>query len=101
MQIETKAPLATREGILKLLSDEDLERVSVAEMRPRLATGDEYLDLEHLEKGVQRAPGASSVPMGRVLSRRVVHDEAWGRIVKQLAWRAARERGPLTPALSP
>ena len=45
----------TRDAILKLLSDEDNGRVSTAEAAPRLTEGAEYLDLERLDRGVQRA----------------------------------------------
>ena len=44
-----------RDSILKLLSDEENARVSTAEAGPRLSEGAEYLDLERLDRGVQRA----------------------------------------------
>jgi hypothetical protein len=78
-----QAEYATRDAILKLLSDTELARVSNAETAAGLPAGEEYLDLEQLELGVRKAP---VVPggMGRVLSRNAVRKETWGKILKQL-----------------
>ena len=72
-----------RENILKLLSDEELARVSTAETAAHLPDGDEYLDLEHLAHGVRRAPGRAA-PMGSVLPRKAVHESTWSKILAQL-----------------
>jgi putative heme transporter len=72
-----------REGILELLSDEEVARVSTAEAAVRLAEGDEYLDLEQLGLGVRKALGATA-PMGRVLPRKAVHGSTWLKILAQL-----------------
>jgi hypothetical protein len=74
---------ATRESILNLLSDDEVASVSTAETAPGLSDADEYLDLEQLEKGVQRAEGTTP-QMGRVLARKSVHDATWTRILAQL-----------------
>ena len=79
-----------RENILKLLSDEELARVSTAETAAHLPDGDEYLDLEHLAHGVRRAPGRAA-PMGSVLPRKAVHESTWSKILAQL-------EPPRTPA---
>jgi hypothetical protein len=50
----------TRDSILNLLSDEENARVSTAEAAPRLAEGAEYLDLERLDRGVQRASATTA-----------------------------------------
>jgi hypothetical protein len=72
-----------RESILKLLSDEEVARVSSGETAARLLEGDEYLDLEHLAYGVRRAPGTIT-PMGSMLPRKAVHDSTWSKILAQL-----------------
>jgi hypothetical protein len=74
----------TRDSVLKLLSDDEVARVSTAETAARLADGDEYLDLEHLDQGVRRADGTAT-PMGRVLPRKAVHADTWSKILMQLA----------------
>lgn len=76
-----------RDGILTLLSDAEVASVSTAETAERLLDGDEYLDLEHLDWGVQRASGAGT-PMGRALPRKAVQEETWGKILKRLAARS-------------
>ena len=74
----------TRDSILKLLSDDEVGSVSTAETAARLTTGDEYLDLENIDQGVQRAPGKST-PMGRVVPRKSVHEKTWNKILAHLA----------------
>ena len=83
MKHDQKLAYTTRNDVLKLLSDEEVARVSTAEASAGLVAGDEYLDLEQLERGVLRAPGPST-PMGRVLSRKSVGDSTWRRILTQL-----------------
>jgi hypothetical protein len=73
----------TRESILNLLSDDEVASVSTAETAPGLLDAEEYLDLERLEEGVQRAKGTTPV-MGRVLPRKAVHDATWAKILTQV-----------------
>ena len=68
MTVSKRAELVVRETILKMLSSEEVARVSTAESASRLSEGEEYLDLEHLDQGVQRAQAATKVPMGQVRS---------------------------------
>ncbi len=75
----------TRDSVLKLLSDEENARVSTSEAAPRLTEGAEYLDLEHLDPGVQRAKASTAkAAMGHVLPRSAVSEETWGKILVQL-----------------
>jgi hypothetical protein len=69
-----------RNTILKLLSDEENARVSTGEAASRLTEGAEYLDLQHLDRGVQRA----GITMGNVLPRSAVSDETWSKILAHL-----------------
>jgi hypothetical protein len=85
MRVADRAELVTRDTILKLLSNEEIARVSTAETASKLTEGQEYLDLEHLEQGVQRANAAAKITMGNVLSRSAVGDETWHKILAQLA----------------
>jgi len=70
----------TRDGVLKLLSDDEAASVSNAESAEKLSEGDEYLDLEHLDEGVRKADGLI-VDMGRVLPRKAVHEITWSKIL--------------------
>jgi len=54
--------------------------VSIAEGAARLSNGDEYLDLEQLARGVQRAP-APTTPMGHVLPKKAVREATWLKIL--------------------
>jgi hypothetical protein len=69
-----------REEIMKLLSDEELARVSLAENSAHLREGQEYLDLEETGRGVRRASW-TAVPTGRVLPRDAVPASTWDRIL--------------------
>ena len=83
---EVRAEYVTRDSILKLLSDDEVAHVSTAETADRLVSGDEYLDLGQLERGVRRAPDTAT-PMGRVLPRKAVREDTWAKIVTHLATR--------------
>jgi nucleotide-binding universal stress UspA family protein len=84
MNSDKRIEYQTRDAILKLLTDAEIARVGTEETAPRLSEGEEYLDLGHLEQGVQRARGTSAF-MGRALPRRAVHDGTWLKIEAHLA----------------
>jgi len=71
----------TRDGVLRLLSDDEAASVSNAESAEHLAEGDEYLDLAHLDLGVRQADGLSA-DLGRVLPKKAVHEQTWSNILK-------------------
>jgi hypothetical protein len=73
----------TRDQILKLLSDDEVASVSTAETAIRLADGEAFLDLEQLDRGVQRAKGTGP-DMGRVLPKKAVHPDTWNKILAAL-----------------
>ena len=80
MNNHTKTDHVTRESILRLLSDDEVASVSTAETATRLLDGEEYLDLEELERGVQQARKTGPT-MGRVLPRKAVHKDTWSKIL--------------------
>jgi hypothetical protein len=93
MKPEGRRQYLARAGLLELLSDEEVASVSTAETADHLTDGDEYVDLKHLEHGVQRAQARATMPpMGRVLPRKAVLETTWAKIVAQLA---ALERAKL------
>lgn len=85
---DLKSEYVRRDTILKLLTDQEAASVSTAESAPSLAVGELYLDLEHLDHGVQRA-GDAALPMGQVLPRKAVSEATWNRIVSQLVTASA------------
>jgi hypothetical protein len=86
MPTEMKTAYLTRDRVLKALSDDEVASVSTAEATSHLSNGDEYVDLDQLDKGVQRALGITP-PMGRVLPKKAVHENTWTKIVSQLTHR--------------
>ena len=84
MNSNRRTEYLARESILKFLSDDEVASVSTAETAARLVEGEEYLDLEKLDAGVQQAL-EKNVPMGRVLPRKAVPETTWRRILTQLA----------------
>jgi hypothetical protein len=83
MNTEKRSEYLTRVHLLKLLSDAEIASVSTAETAPRLSDGDEYLDLEELGLGVQRAVGLSP-RTGGVLPRKAVREATWSAILARL-----------------
>jgi hypothetical protein len=79
----------TRDTILTMLTDDEVARVSNAECASSLKDGDEYLDLEALPTGVQRAAGKTAV-MGHVLPRKAIHTTTWIKILSHLATQQQR-----------
>ena len=80
-----RAEQVARDNILKLLSNEEIAKVSTAEAASGLTEGGEYLDLEHLDQGIQRAEATTKVTMGHVLSRSAVCAETWSKILARMA----------------
>ncbi|MDR3669498.1 MAG: hypothetical protein P4L36_01555 [Holophaga sp.] len=74
----------TRESILKLLSDDEVARVCTAETALRLSEKDEYIDLDHLECGIQEAHDGGTV-MGTALPRKAVHEKTWIKVQAAVA----------------
>jgi hypothetical protein len=74
-----------REAILKLLSDAEVAKVSRAEDAPRLVEGDEYVDLQDLDAGVQLVQATPRTPPGHALPRSAVSDATWTKIVQAVA----------------
>jgi len=86
MTVAERADQTARDTILKLLSDEENAKVSSAEGAGGLAQGEEYVDLEHLDRGIQRADATMTKgAIGHILPRRAVHGETWSKILAQLA----------------
>jgi hypothetical protein len=83
MKNDNRSQYVTRESVLMLLSDDEVSAVATAETATRLPDGDEYLDMEQLDQGVQRAH-QKKTPMGRVLPKKSVHEDTWQKILKQL-----------------
>ena len=83
MKTDKRSEYATRNSLMKLLTDDEITTVTIAESAACLADGEEYLDLEQLDQGVQQAPGKNT-PMGRVLPRKSVHEKTWAKLLLQL-----------------
>ena len=83
MKTDPRSDYITRDKILKLLSADELAAVSTAETAKHLMSGDEFIDLEKFQLGVQKAP-RQSAPMGNVLPKKSVHAGTWAKIVAQL-----------------
>ncbi|MEI6210337.1 MAG: hypothetical protein WCR06_01800 [bacterium] len=81
MKHDTRSQYLTRNDILKQLSDVEVTHVSTAETAAHLAEGDEYLDLEQLERGVQKACKAIKPAMGHVLPKKAVPAATWKKLI--------------------
>jgi hypothetical protein len=84
MTDQAASDLATRETILKILTDDEVAKVSTAEGATGLRNGSEYLDLIHLERGIQTAGSLTHVNVGDVIPRNAVSAQTWQKITAQL-----------------
>lgn len=82
MNEDKRQEYVTRDRILRLLTDVEVARVSTAETAPRLGAGEEYIDLEQIEQGVQRAPTTSG--MNNILPKKAVSRNTWDEILLEL-----------------
>ena len=80
-----RAEYVARDDIMRLLSNDEVGKVSGAEGAPGPTEGEEYLDLEHLDQGIKRAKAATKVTMGHILPRSAVGGETWNKVLAQLA----------------
>ena len=87
MKNDKREDYVVRDAILKLLSDAELSHVSTEETETALTVGQEFIDLKNIDHGV-RTCGADQVVMGRVLSRKAVHNDTWEKILTTM--RAAK-----------
>jgi hypothetical protein len=85
MNKPTTKSILKREAIIKLLTDAEVAKVSTAEGAPRLVEGDEYVDLEDLDSGVQLVQATPRTAPGHALPRSAVSDATWAEIVKMVA----------------
>jgi phosphoserine aminotransferase len=85
MTVAERTEYVTRDTIMKLLSDEEIAKVSNAETAYALVEESEYLDLEHLDKGVQRAQSGMQVSIGNALPRTAVSQDTWDKLLAQLS----------------
>ena len=73
---------------MALLSDEETARVSNAEAGFSMTHGEEYIDLQHLDSGVQKARGNIG-SLGEIIPRKSVHKDTWTKIMAGLPPRDA------------
>ena len=84
--IDTKTArndMINRDTIL-MMSNDELSSVCTAEAAAQLPPGAIFLDLEHLDRGIQEAR-KGGVEMGGVLPRAAVRDKTWKKIEAVLA----------------
>lgn len=81
MTVDKRIADQTRNDILNTLSDDETRSVSMAEAG-RIPAGEEFLDLEHVERGVQQA--TIDRPAAHLLPRAAVGASTWAKILTVL-----------------
>ena len=76
--LDKRSEFGARREILDLLSDQETALVATSETR-QLPAGDEYIDLEHLERGVLISQGPATSTR-HVLPRGAVREATWNKI---------------------
>jgi hypothetical protein len=90
MKTAVRTDYVHRNNLLKLLSDDEIAKVSSAESDGHLAEGSEYIDLQQLGLGVQRVQG-STAPVGQLLPKKAVREVTWSTVLSYLAAPSAME----------
>lgn len=72
-----------RDAILRLLSRSEASTLASSATKARLANGDEYVDLQHPQHGVQHIRG-NERPTGDVIVRKAIYEDTWRRVLRQL-----------------
>jgi hypothetical protein len=73
-----------RDRILALLTHEETARISNVKAQLSLLSGDEYLDLDRLDRGLQCAIEPTESQGRRVIRRKSVRPAAWTQIMATL-----------------
>jgi hypothetical protein len=82
----TRLDYAARDRILTLLSDEENAKVSTAEGGSALSQGEDFVDLENLDKGVQHAGATmAKAKIGTLIPKSAVHADTWTKIVAEVS----------------
>lgn len=89
MKTDHRAQYVTRDIIMNLLSDNEVASVAHAETSVQLANGDAYIDLEHLDRGVQHA-GVMSTSMGDIVPQKNVQEATWNSILEKMQHPSAK-----------
>jgi len=84
MTSDKRTIFLTRDGVMRLLADDEQKSVKSLQASTRLGPGEEYLDLEKLDQGALRGPNATT-PMGNVLPKRALRPATWSKIVALIA----------------
>ncbi len=74
----------SREAILALLSDAEVAAVSMAETASSLKPGQQFVDLENLDRGIQSAGAGTTGSPANVVPREAVSAETWTKIIDRL-----------------
>lgn len=73
---------ATRDAIMKLLSDEEIARVAAFQADAHLAAGDEYIDLRYPERGVLCVESERVLDVAYMLPRSLLAAATWLKLVR-------------------
>ncbi len=72
--------MATKQEILDLLDDNEVAKVARSEEELDLSDGEEYVDLDHLDRGVQRVRGTTRASIHTILPKSMVSERTWQQI---------------------
>lgn len=89
MKLQEKTDAEILDQVLKLLSEDEVARVTAGKLESHLTEGDEYIDLAAPHNGVRSVHGAMQRTMGKVLARKAVSAASWARIATRFGTRFA------------
>lgn len=84
MKLDLLAEYRVRRQVVELLSDAETTRLEEALSTGILQDGEEYLEVDHVSLGVQRARPGMLLGRSRLILRRALDTDTWSQLVALL-----------------
>lgn len=83
----TSQQQSLKDEVLKLLSDAEIGKVSMAETKKSLQPSEQFVDLDNLGAGVQTAGTQGVSHLADIIPRNAVDAKTWDKIITRLQHR--------------
>lgn len=84
MKLDLLSEYRVRRQVTELLSDAEATRLEKVLATGILQDGEEYIEVDHVSHGVQRASAGMLLGRSRLILRRAIDDTTWGQLVTLL-----------------
>lgn len=84
MATSSSSKQGVKDEILMLLTDAEIGKVSMAETKTSLPASEQYIDLDHLDAGIQTSSDKGMSALANIIPRSAVAPKTWDKIVTRL-----------------